>query len=201
MNIKSYSDERIHKVVIEFLLNERKGRLLDVGAGTGGLTNKLKEEGFDVGACDINPKNFIAKLIKCKKVDLNKKMPYKEESFDVVVCTEVIEHIENPWHLIREFHRIIKPQGILILSTPNLHNWYVRLFYLFTSKLFNFLSSYEKIGHITPIHLWNLKRMISHKFRIEKIKTDYSKIPLVNIPLPFKGISFGQCLVINMRKI
>lgn len=197
---ESFADERIHSRVISLLSGEQRGKLLDVGAGTGAFSIKLKSEGFDVTACDINPANFISEGIPCKKVDLNATFPFADAEFDCVVGAEVIEHIENPWFFLREIYRITAAGGIVILSTPNLHNWYVRLYFAFTSRMFNFMSSYEKIGHITPIFVWNFERMAEGMFDIEKVTTSHTIVPGTNISLPFKGLFFGQCVVVKMRR-
>jgi 2-polyprenyl-3-methyl-5-hydroxy-6-metoxy-1,4-benzoquinol methylase len=198
--VESFTNERIHSKFISLLSEEKKGKLLDVGAGTGALSNKLKSEGFDVSACDINPGNFIPEDINCKEANLNTNFPFDDATFDYAVSAEVIEHIENPWFFVRELYRITKPDGIVIISTPNLHNWYVRLYFVLTSKVYNFLSSYEKIGHITPIFLWNLERMAEGLFDILEVKTSHSIVPKFDISLPFEGLLFGQCIVVKMRR-
>ncbi|WP_013323763.1 class I SAM-dependent methyltransferase [Gloeothece verrucosa] len=201
LNINSLTQESIHQTILDLLKDENKGLLLEIGAYKGYLTQKIQNEGFKVMACDLNPQNFIPKEeITCQKVDLNKTLPYEDETFDYIVGAEVIEHIENPWHLIRELYRITKPNGIVILSTPNLHNWYVRLGFLLNSNLYNFVSSYEEIGHITPVFLWNLERMAKGRFKLTEIKTSRSFIPKLNILLPFKGLGFGQCVIVKMLR-
>jgi 2-polyprenyl-3-methyl-5-hydroxy-6-metoxy-1,4-benzoquinol methylase len=198
--VESFTNERIHSRFISLLTGEKRGKLLDVGAGTGAFSRKLKSEGFEVTACDINPANFLSDGILCKRADLNTAFPFADGEFDYVVGAEVIEHIENPWFFLREIYRITKPGGTVILSTPNLHNWYVRLYFALTSRMFNFLSSYEKIGHITPIFVWNLERMAEGRFDIEKVTTSHTIVPGTDIPLPFKGLFFGQCIVVKMRR-
>jgi 2-polyprenyl-3-methyl-5-hydroxy-6-metoxy-1,4-benzoquinol methylase len=198
--VESFTNERIHSRFIDLLRDQKRGKMLDVGAGTGALSRKLKSEGFDVTACDINPSNFRSEGIPCKTANLNKAFPFSEAEFDYIVSAEVIEHIENPWFFLRELHRITKPGGTVILSTPNLHNWYVRLYFALTSRMFNFMSSYEKIGHITPIFVWNLERMAEGKFDLERVTTSHSIVPGTSIPLPFAGLFFGQCIVVKMRR-
>ncbi|MCG7848457.1 MAG: class I SAM-dependent methyltransferase, partial [ANME-2 cluster archaeon] len=101
--------------------NEKKGRLLDAPAGEGALCKKLKNKEFDVYACDIDPSQFKLKDIECMKVDLNEPLPlpYQSSSFDYITCVEGLEHIENPWNVIREFSRVLKKGGKLIITTPN----------------------------------------------------------------------------------
>lgn len=198
--IESFTDQRIHQRFISFLDSEPKGTLLDIGAGTGALSKKLQKEGFEVTACDLNSDNFIPSDIVCKTANLNVAFPFSDNSFNYAVAAEVIEHLENPWFFIRELYRITKPGGTVIISTPNLHNWYVRLYFFFSSKLYNFLSSYEKIGHITPVFLWNLKRMCEGMFDVTDVTTSHSVIPKLEINIPLNGLFFGQCIVVKMKR-
>ena len=119
-----------HEKVLELLKNEKGGKLLDAGAGQGFLSQEFKNNGFDVFAADFDTEKFKIHSIECKKVDLNKDLPYPNSFFDYIVCLEVIEHLENPYHLIREFNRIVKRGGKIIISTPNILNIHARLRYL-----------------------------------------------------------------------
>ena len=53
------------------------------------------------------------------KTDLQRVHPAGRASFDAIVSAEVIEHLENPRAVFREFHRLLKPHGTLLLTTPN----------------------------------------------------------------------------------
>ena len=65
---------------------------------------------------DYLRKKSKAKIYK----DLNyENLPYENNFFDAIVCLDVIEHIINPFHLLAEIKRVLKPQGVLILTTPN----------------------------------------------------------------------------------
>src|SRR5215472_13986265 len=106
--------------------------------------------------------------IEIRPANLNEGFPFVDGEFQAVVATEVIEHMENPWHFVRELYRITKPGGVVIISTPNMASVYVRAWFALTGRLYNFLdSAYSGIGHITPVYLWNLKRMAEEKFDIE----------------------------------
>src|SRR3989304_9182858 len=111
--------KNVHETVFELLKNDKRGKLLDLGAGEGALTKRLLEMGFDVESCDFNPGRFkIAK--KCAKVDLNEPLPYANETFDFVMCVEVIEHLRNPWLIVSECKRVLKRNGTLVITTPNI---------------------------------------------------------------------------------
>jgi len=128
--IRADAAQNTHETVINLLKDEPRGKVLDA-AGHGALSYKLKKLGFDVVACDLSPENFEAKPIKCNRIDLHKHndLPYDDASFDYVISVETIEHLENPWHFLRELSRILKPDGVLILTTPNINSISSRAFF------------------------------------------------------------------------
>jgi SAM-dependent methyltransferase len=192
---------RIHDRVIELLRCESRGPLLDVGAGDGTLAARLQDEGFDVSAVDLTIKDFRPNGIDVIPSDLNHGIPSPDRHFAAVVATEVIEHLENPWFFVRELYRITKPEGVVVLSTPNLANIFTRGWYVLTGRMYNFLdSAYHNIGHITPVHLWNLERMVEGKFDIEAVTVNASPVPKTRLLLPTKSRLFGQCIVVKLRR-
>jgi len=132
-NIYDYSLDRLQK--IRRLLPET-GKLLEIGAwdGTTGrfykTTFKGKLYGIDISTETFKyAKKYFDELKEC---DLNsEKIPFPDNFFDVVICSEVIEHIYNTDRLLIEIKRILKPSGILIISTPNLASFFNRIFILF----------------------------------------------------------------------
>jgi SAM-dependent methyltransferase len=191
----------IHDRVVELLADERPGTLADLGAGDGTLVERLRKEGFDVTAVDAILGDFRPVGIEVKTANLNEGIPFDDGQFQVVVCTEVIEHLENPWFFMRELYRVTKPGGVVVISTPNLSNLYVRAWYALTGRLYNFLdSAYKHIGHITPVHLWNLERMAEGKFDVEVVTVNASPIPKTRFRLPTRSLMFGQCVIVKLRR-
>lgn len=98
----------------------KKGRIYDAGCGMGASSNRLKELGFEVTASTYSEEPKLAPGIEwCRGVDLNKRLPFADESFDGAILQEVIEHLENHAHVVREFNRVLKPGGRWALTTPN----------------------------------------------------------------------------------
>lgn len=195
-------NNRIHDRVVEFLRSETKGPLLDVGAGDGTLSDRLCGEGFSVKAVDLFTNDFKPKDIEIVSANLNRGIPFRDNEFSVVVATEVIEHIENPWFFVRELYRVIKPGGVAVISTPNLANLFVRGWFALSGQLYNFMeSSYRDIGHITPVYLWNLRRMVENKFTVEIVSVNASPVPKTRFCLPTKSLLFGQCVVVKLRRL
>ena len=96
-------------------------RVLDAPCGgSAALTLALMEKGFSVTGADLDIK-AEGRLGKAfTKVDLDMLLPWQDKSFDAVFSTEGIEHLENHFSFLREMCRILRPGGILVLTTPNL---------------------------------------------------------------------------------
>jgi len=108
-------------------------RVLDVSCKRGEILQALKARGFAVQGTQFAADAPQVDGIPIDRgVDLMKGLPYPSESFDVVLLVEVIEHLENHRAAISELGRVLKPGGILILTTPNIMRIKSRLHFLFT---------------------------------------------------------------------
>lgn len=120
------SSEPIYKAIKQVLSDRRaSGRLLDLGAGKGNLTKRLSASSqfASVTAADMMDRpDDLPAAISWIKGDLNDPLPVPAESFDTIVCSEVIEHLENPRALLREICRLLVPGGPCVISTPNCEN-------------------------------------------------------------------------------
>ncbi len=104
------------------LVPEGKGRAaLDVGARTGHQTQWLRELGYMVTPIDRYP---CVKGVQA--VDANIKLPFDDGIFDLVWCSEVIEHLDDPMFSLHEMIRVTRLGGDLILTTPNSYMWLFR---------------------------------------------------------------------------
>ena len=100
--------------------------------GKGGVAKQAKDKGFEVVAQDADEGRFQYKQeIEFRQGDLNQGLPFRDRSFGYVVMLEVIEHLENPYFVLREISRVLKLGGELILSTPNIMNIKSRFRFLF----------------------------------------------------------------------
>lgn len=98
---------------------------LDVGCRDGYWSEKLRSKGYEVASIDLEPHCPGA-----LRVDANESLPFDDDHFDLVWCTEVIEHVKDPAFTIAEFKRVLRPGGQLLLTTPNERFWFYRLFEL-----------------------------------------------------------------------
>lgn len=162
--------EGVHEAVLALLKSDPPGQLLDAPAGEGAFALLARERGYTVVCGDIAPARFRASDMACLKLDLNQPWDLESESFDYVVSIEAVEHLENPWHLVREANRVLKTQGTLILTTPNILSIRSRLSYLlrgypiyFTYMVQQDSRSKEErpIDHINPIGFLELRHILA----------------------------------------
>lgn len=177
--------DEIHVKVLEMMSKEVRGKVLDIPAGQGALSIKLQERGFDVYCCDINENTFELNGVPFKEGDMNKRLPFDGDSFDYVVCLEGIEHTENPLNAIREFARVLRNGGTLVLSFPNYLNIEKRMKFLFTGSLTRPVAPQRFVGgstldlamlHLSPITYTTLKFFLEVQgFSIVHIEMDREK--------------------------
>lgn len=99
--------------------------ILDVGCGGGFLSNELARQGYKVTGVDLSPESLkvaeahdVTKTVKYEVADAFK-LPYENNSFDVLTAMDFLEHVENPDLVIKEFDRVLKPGGLFFFHTFN----------------------------------------------------------------------------------
>lgn len=126
--------------------------VLDAGCGDGEIGSLLKKQmHVDVYGVDIS-KNGVAlankKGLKAKISDMSKKIPFRSSMFDLVISSATIEHVPNPDTFLKEIYRVLKPGGIVLISTPNLSFWLNRILFFFgLYPLFLEASTEAKVGY------------------------------------------------------
>lgn len=109
----------------------RGARCLDVGCGDGNVSGRwLKAHGCDYVGVDISQHAVDqAEMngLSAVRIDDASALPFDAGSFDVAVCVEVVEHLFQPMGAMLEIHRILRPGGILMVTTPNIAYWRRRL--------------------------------------------------------------------------
>lgn len=104
-------------------------RVLDLGCSQGLLAHPLRAKNVRVTGVDVRPPGELAaKLEAYFQADLERPLELPTERvFDYVVCSDVIEHLRNREELLRSVRRYLKPEGRLLISTPNIALWFYRL--------------------------------------------------------------------------
>ena len=124
--------------------------------------------------------------------DLNDSLDLPNKSFDTIVSSEVIEHLENPRAVAREWFRLLRSDGTLILSTPNNESWRSILALLAQGHFVAFSDSCYP-AHITALLRKDIERILKEAGFVstEFIFTDIGKIP--KIPqCNYQAFSFGM---------
>lgn len=181
----------IYEAVIRLLGDEARGKLLDIPAGEGALAQSLADLGFSVICCDLYPEMFKLPEIPISQGNLDEKLPFEDSEFDFIVCVEGLEHIERPANAIREFSRVLRPGGKLIVSVPNIMNIEERLKWLFfgytshfkpvskqaAAEIYGRFNGKAEIGlHINPIGYSELRYLLeANGFDIRRVEMDKPK--------------------------
>lgn len=132
MNKRLPCPPRINRT-IKLLNNLQADKFLDIGCGDGGFSVRFKEAltakkgyGLEIApeAAAMANRKGISTVVSDADVD---GIPYEDGFFDVVVALEIIEHLSNPCYFIEEIYRVLKPRGVVIISTPNIASWHSRI--------------------------------------------------------------------------
>lgn len=104
---------------------------LDVGCGGGYTCEYLDDLGAEVTGMDINPDlvevarahaQQVGKVIRYEQ-GRAEALPFPDQSFDVVTCVDVLEHVDDVGGALREIHRVLRPGGVLLYDTINRTAW------------------------------------------------------------------------------
>jgi 2-polyprenyl-6-hydroxyphenyl methylase/3-demethylubiquinone-9 3-methyltransferase len=97
-------------------------RVLDIGSGGGFLAARLADAGYEVTGIDPSMaavRGAAAHVHASFARAVGEKLPFADGSFDSVVCSEVLEHVEDPGGVIAEASRVLRPGGVFVFSLPN----------------------------------------------------------------------------------
>ncbi len=110
-------------------------RVLDAGCSSGYMAERLVKRGCTVVGLDLDADDAKVAEQFCEAVyvgDIERMdLPLEPESFDVVLCGDLIEHLRDPGATLARLRPFLKPGGTLVLSTPNVANWSIRVMFLF----------------------------------------------------------------------
>ncbi len=162
--------ENIEKFFMAAVQNKRKIDILDVGCGDGyhicmfntikGVKEKVTFTGIDMSDVNVSFASIVAKELFFKNIDFQtgsaEELGFLGKKFDVVLCSDVVEHLRFPEKCLASILDVLKPGGIAIITTPNSDNLIMRI----KDKLFPRKTQIE-IGNDEHISLKGLKEWIN----------------------------------------
>jgi SAM-dependent methyltransferase len=143
------------------------------------LTGALARYGYRVTGCDIAPERYSSTIrssglnvVKCNIE--TERLPFADASFDAAIFNELFEHLRiNPIHTLRELLRVIKPNGTVTLSTPNLKSLGGMRNFLFADKAYScspdIYAEYKKledVGHMGHVREYTPTEVVEFLQRI-----------------------------------
>ena len=110
----------IRNIMMESMRGERYSSVCDLACGHGALLKQLKADGFQVQGVErscVRAEGIIKSGISCTCADVEN-VPFDDETFNVVVCMECLEHIGAPTTVVKEAYRILRRSGMIFCTTP-----------------------------------------------------------------------------------
>jgi 2-polyprenyl-3-methyl-5-hydroxy-6-metoxy-1,4-benzoquinol methylase len=175
-HFKAEGLDRLIPILFELLPpNMAQCVVLDVGCGPGIIASSVKRQ-FGAEVFGVDCDSIFLELAKAKGVTTyscnieTDNFPFPDATFDCVLCIEVVEHLAKPENCLKEIARVIKPKGVLILSTPNLVGLSNRLAIISGKDPVSghpFDRPYDR--HIRLYALNSVTQLVSNWFKITRI--------------------------------
>ena len=180
------------KTIVKLLDVGYDDTVLEVGCGAGNLMEAFNHGwilGVDLSHALLNMAQNKKYRIKHKLLQsYGEMLPFSSRTFDKVYCSEVLEHVIEPKLICREAHRVLKKEGLFVISVPNERfinsiKKFIRLLYV--DKILNAMSGYKFARDMTDewhLHNFDLKcvsNVTRDLFQVKKIKY----IPSVIFPV------------------
>lgn len=106
-------------------------RILEISCGMGGTLVALAHAGADVVATEFNREYCAIAQRRGERYNLDlpifnavgEAIPFADNTFDLVICWDIVEHVQNPAHMVRELRRVVRPDGRVLLTIINRWAW------------------------------------------------------------------------------
>lgn len=184
--IKPYTDyphQLCQHLFKRFNMRE-KDKLLDVGCGRGDFTKGFRDLDMEVFGIDIEKSSSeLMKEINFKTVEVEKdSFPFADNSFDFIFSKSVIEHLWEPSHFIKECKRILKPNGTIILMTPD---WHTQMYIFYNDSTHHHPHTLTSLRDL--LKMYDFKEISSEVFYQLPVLWKYPWLKIVSRFLQFFG--------------
>ena len=136
---------------------------LDAACGSGYGSAFVAEKVRSVSGIDVNQNAVDYAIARYGKTnvtfqcgDLQRPLPFPDESFDAITSFETLEHVGKQEEMLREFHRVLKPTGILVISTPD-------------RRVSERVGAFENHFHVAELSKREFVDLLSRSFSVEKL--------------------------------
>lgn len=154
-----------------------KTTLLEIGCGRGEMLRNFKELGLKVEGIDLSPEapGFNKDInIQIGNVE-EEKLPYTDNSFDIIYSKSVLEHFHYPERYMKEAYRVLKPNGLLLTLVPDWESCYKIYFDDYTHR-----TPFSKIGLEDILKIHGFEDVNVYKFRQLPFLWKYPKLNLLS---------------------
>lgn len=108
-----------HKRILELLKPKANDRVLEIGCGFGVLLKKISSKRkIGIESNDFAIEECKKRGLLITKLDVDKGLPFKNDSFNTIIMNEVVSHLKKPLFVLKECHRILKNGGKIIITAP-----------------------------------------------------------------------------------
>lgn len=173
----------------------RNGRVLNIGCGTGGTLPVLQEFGQVVNVdTSEEVRRFLSEKDLATFVHVrDERLPFPDASFDIIAGLDVLEHIEQDARALKEWHRVLKPGGIILLSVPayqwlwSQHDELLKHYRRYTASQLHALFTMSKFRVLKRTYAVMLAFPFILAFRLGQGLFNFSSSSYVRLPRPLNS--------------
>lgn len=187
--VRSYTLRQKYQLILQ-QSGRNKGRLLDIGAGTGAFAGYMQGKGWDITALEPDPetRKRAAELNQVQAQDTSVLFSLPEQQYDVITLWHVLEHVHDLNGYFKRFRDLLKPDGLLVIAVPNYTSGDANAYGPFWAAwdvprhLYHFSpQSMETLLKAKGFHLHTVKPMWFDSFYVSLLSEKYKKgaMPLV----------------------
>jgi len=164
MSLRRYIHSSRFNSLLKLIGNVTNKKILDAGCGEGyflSLMNSKEKFGVELSEKRVSEALKLYPQLKIKIADV-RNLPYDDDTFDVIVCSEVLEHVSGYQKALKEFKRCVKGHGHIVLSFPNEST-------VSFGRLLILKFPLHEIDHINSIRPGDISKILSKKYQSSNI--------------------------------